>query len=93
MKNNSTENSTEKEKTLDNKKTITGKRVKKTSKSREPEEIAITIEENANSDDEAKNKTNQNEAVVSLHQNDEIEVTDEINNARKKRRRSSASIE
>ena len=87
------DNSKEKEKTLDNKKTTTGKRVKKTSKSRELEEIAITIEENTNSNDEATNKTNENEEVVSLDQKDEIELTDEINNARKKRRRSSASIE
>ena len=86
-------NSKEKEKTLDNKKTTTGKRVKKTSKSRELEGIAITIEENTNSNNEATNKTNENEEVVSLNQKDEIELTDEMNNARKKRRRSSASIE
>ena len=85
-------NSKEKEKTLDNKKTTTGKRVKKTSKSKDLEGIAITIEENTNSNDEATNKTNENEEVVSLNQKDEIELTDEINNARKKRRRSSASI-
>jgi len=87
------ENSKEKEKTLDNKKTTTGKRVKKTSKSKDLEGIAITIEENTNSNDEATNKTNENEEVVSLNQKDAIEVTDELNNARKKRRRSSASIE
>ena len=87
------ENSNSKEKTLDNKKTTTGKRVKKTSKSRELEGIAITIEENTNSNDEATNKTNENEEVLSLNQKDEIELTDEINNARKKRRRSSASTE
>ena len=91
LKDNS--NSKEKEKTLDNKKTTTGKRVKKTSKSKELEEIAITIEDNTNSNDEATNQTNENEEIVSLNQNDEIELTDEINNARKKRRRSSASIE
>ena len=91
LKDNS--NSKEKEKTLDNKKTTTGKRVKKTSKSRELKEIEITIEENTNSNDEATNKTNENEEIVSLNQKDEIELTDEINNARKKRRRSSASIE
>ena len=90
LKDNS--NIKEKEKTSDNKKTTTGKRVKKTSKSRELEGIAITIEENTNSNDEATNKTNENEEVVSLDQKDEIELTDEINNARKKRRRSSASI-
>ena len=86
-------NSKEKENTLDNKKTTTGKRVKKTSKSKDLEGIAITIEENTNSNDEATNKTNENEEVVSLNQKDAIEVTDELNNARKKRRRSSASIE
>ena len=43
LKDNS--NIKEKEKTLDNKKTTTGKRVKKTSKSRELEGIEITIEE------------------------------------------------
>ena len=75
------------------KKTTTGKRVKKTSKSKDLEGIAITIEENTNSNDEATNKTNENEEVVSLNQKDAIEVTDELNNARKKRRRSSASIE
>jgi len=87
------DNSKEKEKTLDIKKTTIGKRVKKTSKSRELEEIAITIEENTNSNNEATNKNNENEEVVSLDQKDEIELKDEINNARKKRRRSSASIE
>ena len=87
------DNSEEKEKTLDNKKTTTGKRVKKTSKSKELEVIEITIEENTNSNDEATNKTNENEEIVSLNQKDKIELTDEINNARKKRRRSSASIE
>ena len=34
-----------------------------------------------------------NEEIVSLNENDEVELKDEINNARKKRRRSSASIE
>ena len=87
------DNSKAKEKTLDNKKTTTGKRVNKTSKSRELEEIAISIEENTNSKDEATNKTNENEEVMPLNQKDEIELTDEINNARKKRRRSSASSE
>ena len=87
------DNSKEKEKNLDNKKTTTGKRVKKTSKSSEIEEIAINIEENANANNEAINNTNENEEVLSLDQKDEIELTDEINNARKKRRRSSASIE
>jgi ribonuclease E len=85
------ENSKEKLKNLDNKKTTTAKRVKKTSKSKEIEDIAITIEENANYNYESSKETNQNEEVISLDKN-EIELTDEINNARKKRRRSSASI-
>ena len=38
-------------------------------------------------------KTNENEEGLFLDKNEEIELTDEINNARKKRRRSSASIE
>ena len=89
LKDNS--NSKEKEKTLDNKKTTTGKRVKKTSKSRGLEEIGINIEKNAISHDEPTNKTNENEELASSDQKDEIEPTDEINNVRKKRRRSSAS--
>ena len=67
--------------------------LKKTSKSRELEEIAISIEENANYNDEATNKANENEELASSDQKDEIEITDEIKNARKKRRRSSAGIE
>ena len=38
-------------------------------------------------------KTNENEEIAVLDEKDEIKTTDEINNARKKRRRSSASIE
>ena len=41
--------------------------------------------------DSPKN-TIENEEVI-LDKKDDIEITDEINNARKKRRRSSASIE
>ena len=51
------------------------------------------IEENENSNDKATKKTNENEEVLFLEPKEEIEVTDEINNTRKKRRRSSASIE
>ncbi len=87
------ENNNEKEKTLDNKQTTTEKKSKKTSKSRELEEIPTNIEENTNSNDKATKKTNLNEEVVFSDQKDGIELTDEINNARKKRRRSSASIE
>ena len=38
-------------------------------------------------------KINENEKIVSLDKKEEIELNDEINNARKKRRRSSANIE
>ena len=86
------ENNNEKEKTLDNKKTK-AKKNKKISKSKEAEKIEINIEANANSKDKSTKKTNENEEVVFLDKKDEIELTDEINNARKKRRRSSASIE
>ena len=57
------------------------------------DKIQIKIEEHANSKDKLTNKTNENNEVVSTDKKDEIELTDELNNARKKRRRSSASIE
>ncbi len=79
------------EKPLDNKKTKT-KQIKKISKSGE-EKIQIKIESNANSKDNSTNKTNENNEVVFTDKKDEIELTDELNNTRKKRRRSSASIE
>ena len=80
----------EKEKTLDKK--TKSKQIKKISKSGE-EKIQIKIEANANSKDKSTNKTNENNEVVFTDKKDEIELTDELNNARKKRRRSSASIE
>ena len=80
-----------KEKTLDNKKSK-AKQKKEKSKSNEAD-IALNFEENENFKDYSKEKTHENEEVVSLSKKDEIEITDEINNARKKRRRSSASVE
>ena len=85
------ESNKETEKPLNNKKTKT-KHIKKISKSGE-EKIQIKIEANANSKDKSTNKTNENNEVVFTDKKDEIELTDELNNARKKRRRSSASIE
>ena len=85
------ESNKEKEKPLDNEKTK-AKQIKKISKSGE-EKIQIKIEANANSKDKSTNKTNENNEVVFIDKKDEIELTDELNNARKKRRRSSASIE
>ena len=41
---------------------------------------------------ETPKETNYKEEVVILDKSDESELTDEINNARKKRRRSSATI-
>ena len=79
----------EKEKTLDNKKT---KQIKKISKSKEGE-IETKIELNGNSKDKSTKKTIENNEVVFLDKKDDIELIDDINNARKKRRRSSASIE
>jgi len=78
------------EKLLDNKKTK-AKQIKKISKSGE-EKIQITIEADTNSKDKSTNKTNENNEVVFTDKKDEIELTDELNNARKKRRRSSANI-
>jgi len=57
------------------------------------ENIQIKIEANANSKDQSTNKTQDNDEVVLTDKKDEIELIDELNNARKKRRRSSASIE
>ena len=78
-------------KPLDNKKT-NAKQIKKISKLGE-DKIQIKIEENANSKDKSTNKTNENNEVVLTDKKDEVELTDDLNNARKKRRRSSASIE
>ncbi len=86
-----TESNKEMEKPLDNKKTKT-KQIKKISKSGE-EKIQIKIEANPNSKNKSTNKTNENNEVVFTDKKDEVELTDELNNARKKRRRSSASIE
>jgi len=57
------------------------------------DKIQIKIEENANSKDKSTNKTYENNEVVFTDKKDEVELTDALNNARKKRRRSSASIE
>jgi len=81
--------SDEKEKTLVSKKTT--KKIKKISKSGESENI--NIEAIADSQDKSIIQSNENEEVAILEKEDEIEFTDEVNNARKKRRRSSANIE
>ena len=57
------------------------------------DKIQIKVEENANSKDKLTNKSNKNNEVVFTDKKDEIEITDELNNARKKRRSSSANIE
>jgi len=57
------------------------------------DKIQMKNEAHANSKDKSTNKTNENNEVVFTDKRDEIELTDELNNARKKRRRSSASIE
>ncbi len=85
------DSSKETEKPLDNKKTK-AKQIKKISKSEE-EKIQIKIEANANSKNKSTKKANENDEVVFTDKKDEIELTDELNNARKKRRRSSATIE
>ncbi|ABV51382.1 Ribonuclease G and E [Prochlorococcus marinus str. MIT 9215] len=81
----------EKEKTLDNKKTKS-KQIKKTSKPGE-EKIQLKIEAKANSKDKSTNKINESNEVIFSDKKDEIELSDVLTNARKKRRRSSASIE
>ncbi len=81
----------ETEKTLDNKK-AKSKQIKKISKTTE-EKIQNKTETNVNSKDKSSNKTNEINEVVFTDKKDEIELADELNNARKKRRRSSAPIE
>ena len=51
----------------------------------------MNVESSSFSKDISTNKTNENKGLF-LEKNDEIELTDEVKNARKKRRRSSASI-
>jgi len=86
------ENTNERQKTLENKNATT-KQVKEISKSKKAEVIEINIEDNANSIDKSIKKSNENEEVILLDKKDKIEEIDDVNNARKKRRRSSANIE
>jgi len=86
------DDSKEKGETLVNKKT-TEKQANKIKKSKEQKETEINIEANTNSKDKSTKKTDNNEESLFLNKKDEVELTDETNNARKKRRRSSASIE
>ncbi len=82
-----TDSNKETKKTLDKK--TKSKQIKKTSKSGE-EKIQIKMEDNANSKDNSTEKINE---VIFIDEKDEIEPLDDLKNARKKRRRSSASIE
>ncbi|MDA9692283.1 Rne/Rng family ribonuclease [Prochlorococcus sp. AH-736-N03] len=79
----------ETEKTLDKNKKTKSKQIKKSSKSGE-EKIQIKIEDKENSQGNSTNEINE---VIFTEEKDEIEVKDDLKNARKKRRRSSASIE
>ena len=85
------DNINEKEKSSNNKKT-TPKELKEFSESKDGEEIAINIEAHEKHKKKSTKNNNKNEDIV-LEKKDEIELNDEINNARKKRRRSSANIE
>ena len=82
-------NDIEKEKTHDDKKTK-AKKTKRISKSKEVQEFEIAA--NTNSKDKLTKEINENEKDISLDKKKEVELNDDINNARKKRRRSSASI-
>ncbi len=86
------DNNKDKESTIKNKKSKSNQ-VKKISKSKDSVAIESNIEKYTNSKDKSTKKTYENEEVIFLDKKDEIELTDDINNARKKRRRSSASIE
>ncbi len=86
------DNSKGKEKTLEEKKSK-AKKLKKISKSKEALEMEINIKADANTKDKSTIKINKTEDVISLDNKYQIELTDEVNNTRKKRRRSSASFE
>ncbi len=79
------ESNKETEKPLDNKKTK-AKQIKKISKSGE-EKIQIKIEANANSKDKLTNKTNENNEVVFIDKKDEIELTDDLKQCKKKKKK------
>ena len=52
----------------------------------------MNIQVNANFKDKSTKKITENEEVLILKNKDEIAQTDQLNNSRKKRRRSSASV-
>jgi ribonuclease E len=83
------DNSIEKEKTIDHKKT----KAKQISKSKEAEKQEISIEANPNSKNKSTKNINEAEEVFLLDKQSENELSDELNNSRKTRRRSSANIE
>jgi ribonuclease E len=83
------DNSDEKEKTKNHKKSKT----KQSSKSKEADKIESNIEANANSKDKSTKKTDEAAEVILLDKKNETELTDDLNNSRKTRRRSSANIE
>ena len=78
-----------KEKTIDLKKS----KAKQILKSKESEKIEINIEANSNVKDKSTKTTNEAEEVILLDKKNETELTDDLNNSRKTRRRSSANIE
>ncbi len=86
------DNSKEKGITLNNIKT-SAKKGKKISKSKEVEKIDTNIAANANSKDLSTKTSNEIEESLFSDNKDENELKEEINNSRKKRRRSSANIE
>ncbi len=86
------DNSEEKEKPLENKKTKV-KQAKKISKIEETGDIEIKIDEKVNSKDKSTKNTFENQEVLILDNNDDTSLSDDTFNARKKRRRSSANIE
>ena len=80
-------------KASENKKMIS-KEVKRNSKSSEElEEISSNNDANTNSKNKSIKTTNKNEEDLILKKKDETELTNEVSNARKIRRRSSASID
>ena len=80
-------------KASENKKTISKEVKRKSKSSEELEEISSNNDANTNSKNKSIKTTNKNEEDLILKKKDETELTNEVSNARKIRRRSSASID
>jgi len=83
------DNNEEKETISDNQKI----KAKTVSQTKGKKDIKINLKTKVKALDESTENINKNEEILVSENNEETEITDDMNNARKKRRRSSASIQ